>query len=115
MASKRRTYSAHDDELRRAGITYVPVVWSAYGRPHPDAIRTIISISRNTARRRGNTNYRGLARGLSARIALEIWRRAANMVLRCWPTQVGGSRVCPGVSGSTVALAAAGAAVVGTS
>ena len=91
---KRGTYACHADELRRGGIAYHPVVWSAYGRPHPDAIRVMIAMSRNTARRRGADNYRGLARGLAARVTVELWRRAASMVLQCWPA--------PGVPGVTV-------------
>ena len=82
VLAKRATYANHGDELRRAGITYQPVVWSAYGRPHPDSIRILVAISRNTARRRGAANYRGLARGLAARITVELWRQAAGMVLR---------------------------------
>ena len=95
VLSKRGTYARHADELRRAGIAYHPVVWSAYGRPHPDAIRVMIAVSRNTARRRGADNYRGLARGLAARVTVELWRRAASMVLRCWP--VSGGDVGPSV------------------
>ena len=96
MLAKRGNYASHEDELRRAGIVHKPVVWSAYGRPHLDAIRVMIAIARNTARRRGVSNFRGLARGLAARITVELWRRAASMVLRCWPSPggVAGGGVC---------------------
>ena len=75
VLSKRGTYACHADELRRAGIAYHPA----------EAIRVMIAMSRNTARRRGADNYRGLARGLAARVTVELYRRAASMVLHCWP------------------------------
>ena len=98
MLAKRATYANHVEELRRAGITYQPVVWSTYGRPHPDAIRIMLAISRNTTRRRGVANYRGLARGLASRITVELWRRAAGMVLRCWPSLGGPGDTVVGTS-----------------
>ena len=72
--TKRGTYAAHRHELDAEGSTYVPVVWSAYGRPHPDAVRTLITLVRCTARRRGNSDAFTLARRTAARIAAAIWR-----------------------------------------
>ena len=83
--TKRSNYASHEEELMAEGIRYLPVVWSAYGRPHPDASRVLLTLARNTARRRGEASYRGLARRWSCKITAAIWRRAANMVLSCWP------------------------------
>ena len=85
VATKQSNYSAHKAELEREGIEYLPVVWSAYGRPHPDASRVLLTLARTTARRRGEASFRGLARRWAARITAAIWRRRANMVLACWP------------------------------
>ena len=82
---RRTVYALHLPALRTQGIHYAPVVWSAYGRPHPDASRVLLSLARQTARRRGEASFRGLARRWSAKIAAAIWRRGANMVLACWP------------------------------
>ena len=85
VTTKRAAYANHRDELDAEGITYMPVVWSAYGRPHPDAVRVLVTLARCTARRRGTSDASTLARRTAARIAAAIWRRAARMVLDCWP------------------------------
>ena len=90
VLDKCRFYAPHFDALRRAGIHYLPVVWSAYGRPHPDASKVLVTLARAVARRRGEATFRGLARQWAARITTEVWRRAANMVLACWPVPSGG-------------------------
>ena len=82
---KRGEHAPYADELRAAGVEYLPVVWSTYGRPHPDAVRVIITLARATARRGGCSNFRFLWRRTAARITAALWRRAANMVLACWP------------------------------
>ena len=80
-----RTYAAYLGELRAEGVEYLPVVWSACGRPHPDAIRVLVTLARATARRRDTSSYGSLAWQSAARIGAGIWRRAAGMVLACWP------------------------------
>ena len=77
VTTKRAAYANHRDELDAEGITYVPVVWSAYGRPHPDAVRVLVTLAGCTARRRGTSDASTLARRTAARIAAAIWRRAA--------------------------------------
>ena len=80
VVEKQYTYAPHLDAIRRAGMQYQPMVWSAYGRPHPDATQVLVTMARAVARRRGSGNFRGLARRWAARIATEIWRRAAKQV-----------------------------------
>ena len=53
---KRDRYAPHITELERNGITYVPIVWSAYGRPHEAAIDAIRNMARRAARRRGHSD-----------------------------------------------------------
>ena len=86
---KRAVYAEHFPVLRNQGIQYAPVVWSAYGRPHPDASRVLLTLARQTARRRGETTFRGLARRWAARIAAAIWRRAGQRRPRPWAELVG--------------------------
>ena len=85
----------HNTELMAEGIQYLPVVWSAYGRPHPDASRVLLTLARSTARRRGEASYRGLARRWAYRITAGIWLLAANMIFSCWPasTAAGASSI----------------------
>ena len=85
VSSKRSNYAAHEDELRAEGIQYLPVVWRAYGRPHPDASRVLLTLARGAARRRGEASFRGLAWRWACKITAAIWRRDAYIVLACWP------------------------------
>ncbi len=71
-------------ELEAGGIEYRPIVFSCYGRPHPDAQRLVQSLARRLARRRG-TEAHIEERRLAARIGLQIWRRAARMLRHCLP------------------------------
>ena len=99
VLDKCRTYVPHFDSLQRASIHYLPVVWSAYGRPHPDASKVLVTLARAVARRRGLGNFRGLARQWAARITTEVWRRGANKILVCWPAPaVGGATGVVGTS-----------------
>ena len=95
VQTKRENYAEYADELSRAGIEYAPIVWSCYGRPHPDAARTLVTLARCTARRWGGGNYRAQARRTAARITTELWRRAAQMVLACWPPPAEAAEVPP--------------------
>ena len=93
FVTKRGTYAAHLGELGQAGIQYQPMVWSAYGRPHPDATRILATMARAASRRRGSGDHRALAQRWVARITAELWRRAARMVLACWPRGPDGADV----------------------
>ena len=67
------------------GIKYLPVVWSAFGRPHAETTKIIRQLAKRTARRRGLLNASVLERRICAKIGTEIWRRAARMVMACLP------------------------------
>jgi hypothetical protein len=79
-------YSAHLPELRGQGIDYTPIVWSCFGRPHPEAKRVLHAIARTTARRRGGTNAEEIYSRIMADINVEIWRRNVMQLRSCWPT-----------------------------
>ena len=69
VQTKRENYAVYAGELSRAGIEYAPFVWSCYGRPHPDAARTLVTLARCTG---GGGNYRAQARRTAARITTEL-------------------------------------------
>ena len=75
----------HLPELRNQGIQYAPMVWSAYGRPHANTVRIIRQLAKRAARRRGLPSASIVERRTHAKIAVEIWRRAARMVGACLP------------------------------
>ncbi len=84
-ASKLAAYAPHAAELAAAGVAYVPLVWSAYGRPHPEAAATLEQLARRAARRRGLRCHRPLLRRALAAIGVALWRRLAAMQVACLP------------------------------
>ena len=86
---KQAKYAPHLNELERNGIDYIPIVWSAYGRPHEAAVAAIRTMARRTARRRGHQDATTIENRTMHNIAVEIWRRNAAMVRSCWPVDTG--------------------------
>ena len=78
-------YQPFERELEAAGVEYRPVTFSCFGRPHEDSRLLVQSLARRLARRHG-TEAHVEERRIEARIAVDIWRRAARMVRRCLPT-----------------------------
>ena len=86
VQAKHQYYGPHLDSLLRQNISYCPVVWSAYGRPHPDTLAVLRSLSKSIARKRNVTSAEVVFHRLHSSITLEIWRRTARQVRACWPT-----------------------------
>ena len=99
----------HLAALLRQNISYTPIVWSAYGRPHPDTLTVLRSLSKSIARKRNIASADVVFRRLHSSITLEIWRRSARQIRTCWPVTgppgqpgpghpapVGGSLLAPG-------------------
>ena len=84
-ARKVDYYEPHNDVLDRQNIGYQPLVWSAYGRPHPRTTAILRTLATRLARRRGCSDAEWRYRRLRATVNAEIWRRAAKMVSSCWP------------------------------
>ena len=82
--AKKSKYAPYEAELSRQNIQYRPIIFSAYGRPHPDAQKFLSTLSRRLARRRCFASAASIRRQLEKNIAVEIWRRAARMVAACW-------------------------------
>ena len=86
VQAKHQYYGPHLDSLLRQNISYCPVVWSAYGRPHPDTLAVLRSLSKSIARKRNVASAEVVFHRLHSSITLEIWRRTARQVRACWPT-----------------------------
>ena len=84
-ARKVDTYAMHSDVLAAQNITYQPLVWTAYGRPHPQTTATLRTLAMKLARRMGCSDGAWRYRRLRAAIGTEIWRRGAAQVQACWP------------------------------
>ena len=73
------------DEMEAQGVDYHPFAISCWGQLHPAAEQMLLTASRRMARRDGTTDQRAILIRLRSRIATEIMRRAARMVLGCMP------------------------------
>ena len=69
--AKRDKYALFAAEMREGGLCYVPLVFSCYGRAHPESAVALERIAAQAARRLGVRDRRGLLRrarpGLSGR------------------------------------------------
>ena len=52
VEAKLEHYGPHLAALLRQNISYTPIVWSACGRPHPDTLTVLRSLSKSIARKR---------------------------------------------------------------
>ena len=77
--------AAHFAALSAQDIRYVPLVFSSYGRMHPQAQAILETVARTAARKRGFGDHRLLLRRATGRIGVAIWRKAAAMVKSCLP------------------------------
>ena len=83
--AKEARYAPYAAELERENIKYQPLVWSAFGRPHSQTTLVLNRLAQKGARRQGLVSSEQLLRRAKARIGVEIWRRAARMVMACLP------------------------------
>ena len=80
-----RECQAHLDAMARDGISYVLMVWSAWGREHPETTRVLELIAKRAARRRGQAEHRQILRRARARIGRAVVQRAVAMHKACQP------------------------------
>ena len=50
---KLEYYSPHAAAIERQSVLYQPLIWSAYGRPHPQSTVILRTLAKKLARRRG--------------------------------------------------------------
>ena len=83
---KRRDYDSYLHELEvEQGVAYRPMVWSAFGRAHPETQAMLTSLAIQAARRRGLRDHSLLLRRVRGAIGVALARRAVRMVLSCLP------------------------------
>ena len=82
---KKNYYAPYANSLDRQNIRYQPLIWSSFGRPHPQTTTYLRTLSKTIARRRGCLGAGAVYAGLHKAISIEIWRRASKQVMSCWP------------------------------
>ena len=81
--SKIKRYGQFLEGKSGPGFVYCPLIFSCYGRVHPETMAILNIISQGAARRRGLLDHRGLLARVLRNIGVAIWRRAASMVHDC--------------------------------
>ena len=76
---KLRRYRNAIPELAEAGIAFRPLVWTADGRPHPAASRTLCYAAQQAARKSGQGDPGALLRRWKHEVQIAILRRRAAM------------------------------------
>ena len=66
--TKHARYASHSAELERANVRYEPIVWSCFGRPHPQTLVLMKALAKRAARRRGLSDPQQLVRRSCAKI-----------------------------------------------
>ena len=82
---KRADYAAHSAELAAQDIVYKPLVWSTFGRAHPETDTILRSLAVVAARRRGLPDHALLLRRARAAIGVQLMTRAVRMLWACIP------------------------------
>jgi hypothetical protein len=78
---KLDNYGPYLEELEALGIRFMPAVFSAYGRRHPDVTKMLKQAALRAARRRGGATAKELVEKWGRDAAAVVWSRAAGMVL----------------------------------
>ena len=81
--SKCSKYSNPMAEATDLEFEYRPLVFSCYGRVHPEGQAILKILAQVAARRRGGFNYEVLVGRVHRNIGVKIWRRLALMVHQC--------------------------------
>lgn len=84
---KMRHYAHIIPELHRAGITFRPLVWTADGRPHPAAMRTLRFAAERAARKHGGAGAGDILGRWKHEIMIAILRRRAAMARAVLPSR----------------------------
>ena len=66
--------------------TYLPMVWSAFGREHPATSATLETLARAAARRRGWRDHRLVLSRTRTAVAVQIVCRAVRMTRATLPS-----------------------------
>ncbi len=83
LSTSRRFVLGLQRERGTQGIAYISMIWSAWGRAHPDAVRQMKGLATRAARRRGLVSHADLLKDARFGVSLQLWARAARMVIAC--------------------------------
>ena len=97
---KMRHYAHLFPQLRRAGVVFQPMVWSAEGRPHPAAARVMEHVVRKVGARRGAAEAADFRARWRHEVAVAIQRRRAAMMRSVLPAGQGRQAWLAGSGGS---------------
>jgi hypothetical protein len=86
----RGVYARYLDALEAEGVEYRPLIWSCWGREHPDTTAVLTQLARQAARRKGMASPAPLLRRVRAQIGAALARRGAAMLRACLPGTAGG-------------------------
>jgi hypothetical protein len=76
-------YEPYRAELEDAHVVYRPLIWSCYGREHPDTSAVLHALCRRAARRQGLADHLPLLARVRAAVGIALARRSARMVHAC--------------------------------
>ena len=83
-----RQYAPFLPDPGAEGLVYRPLVWSCYGREHPDTSAVLERLARRAARRGAPGSWRLVLRRLRAGVGAALARRAAAMLRAGWAEAV---------------------------
>ena len=82
-SEKFRHYRLALPEMAASGIHYVPLIFSCYGRVHPEAMCILENLAKRAARCIGVGDWHSLMRRTRASIGVSLARRCVAMVRAC--------------------------------
>ena len=80
---KEAKYAPFRTELVDAHVVYRPLIWSCYGREHPDTTAVLHALCRRAARRQGLADHLPPLARVRAAVGIALARRNARMVHAC--------------------------------
>ena len=80
---KKAVYEPYGNDMRGAGLEYIPLPWSCWGREHAATTTALVALSRRAARRCGEASWRLVLRSFRADVGAILARRASAMWRQC--------------------------------
>ena len=96
FASKIATYRPHLSAMAEDGVSYIPMIWTAWGREHPETTRVLDIIAKRAARRRGAADHRAILRRARGLLGSALVRRGVAMLKACRPRRPPGGDAAAG-------------------
>ena len=101
-------YQQHFPALRRLGVVFRPVVWSAEGRAHPATVRLFDNMVRLFSNKHGKAEAVGFRCRFLHEVGVAIQRRKAAMIRAALPRLSKRQRWMQGMDSGGVTCADAG-------